>query len=312
MYNTKNKIENNNNPIIDYNNINKIYLLTCYSCNKEITSLSEKNECLLCNLSNTSKTNDDSSIIVKTTLVNIIDNEIKPCSIVITESSNYLNPTTYSKNSILHLGISDSKCNVHNFWFKYKKEKASDNKIWKRVVNISLLESNKSSKDGLDNSISDYALFDNLLQQDFDRQMTLYPNYHQFNNNCFDYVVRFLNSINYLSKKDWDKEGIISYLINDYIEKLETYCLRIQMISKNSNRDNDKDKDSKEIIDYSIASISDNKTDIENTKSLFKLCDICGVDFEIKEECFYFHCDQCEDYDLCGECYSYYGHNHNK
>ncbi len=56
----------------------------------------------------------------KVKVTNPIEKKIIPKSLIVTESSGFLNAGVYSESDILHIGISDSKGNIYNFWDSYK------------------------------------------------------------------------------------------------------------------------------------------------------------------------------------------------
>lgn len=211
--------------------------------------------------------------------------QVKSKCLIITMSFGELNPIDYSNTSILHVGISDSKSIIYNFWYQYKKEKASDKKIWKYVINIPLL--NLSEELTLD----DY-LFDLALESSLDNQTKTDPHYDQYDNNCYSFACRFLNSINYFNKTDWSKENLALSLIEPYILILDKYSAICKKI-------NDGHVNKEGFYEVSVAE--------DNKEMSYSVCDLCN-EYIPKDN--RYRCQVCPDYDLCGPCFNSAGHEH--
>jgi hypothetical protein len=210
----------------------------------------------------------------ETVEVETLENPIekpKTKSILITLSFGELTPLNYSSEALLHTGISNSKLDIYNFWDEYKIQSASD-KLWKDVININI-----------ETQLSD-SEFDSALHNSFLTQKSSSPKYHQLNNNCFDFVTRFLTVINFKGI-NWTKEKLVSEFIQRYVLNLDRYCL----VYKNVLKSNFFETNSKEL------------------KITYSICDLCEC--AIEYNCKY-RCQVCKDYDLCSKCYKFSGHQH--
>jgi hypothetical protein len=201
--------------------------------------------------------------------------EVKPRHFIITKSFGTLTPDQYSNQDILHVGISDSKSRVFNFWDSYKIQDRSENQIWKKVINVELplIE------------LDDF-LFDQMLEEDMNFQKQKFPKYHQINNNCYDYVCRMLNNINY-GNKEWTKQTLAFLLVEPAIIYLEKYFSLYKDLFQSSKN-----------IDF----IKE-----DNREYSQSICDNCSQRIFMGER---FHCLTCQDYDMCKSCYSQFNHDH--
>ena len=174
---------------------------------------------------------------------------------------------------IYYIGICNSKGIIYNFWGKYKKESVFENIIWEKVINISLDVAMKNEE------------FDKILDEDFENQKKTHGWYHPIENNCYSYVCRFFNHINY-SYCQWSKESLAVNVIEPKMQYLTKYVYILQRL------------------------ISEDKgvfiENVEKGKITYYLCDKCekslmGVRMR---------CVICEDFDLCLDCYNKYKHEH--
>jgi len=206
--------------------------------------------------------------------VKILENPIekpKINSILITLSFGELTPLNYSSETLLHTGISNSKLEIYNFWDEYKIQSASD-KLWKYVININI-----------ETQLSD-SEFDTALHNSFLSQKLSFTNYNQITNNCFDFVTRFLNGINFKGI-NWTKEKLVSEFIQSYVLNLDRYCLIYKNVLK------------------STVFVTNSK-EFKITYSICDLCE-CAIEYNCK-----YRCQVCKDYDLCSKCYKFSGHQH--
>ncbi len=252
-------------------NIEKIF---CYECNYYTYSLNERDTRLNCK----------SKQIELGILFNNIS-EVKPKSIVITLSFGTLDPFTYSEVDILHVGVSNSKCQVYNFWNDYKVE--SPKGIWSKTICIEISTILKEIAD------IDDKLFDSYLDKNLVDQKNKFGKYHQLDNNCFDYVCRFLNFLfeayNYDLKK-MDKNEFCECYIKDTINEFEKYSKIFKRLYKEKV--------------FTVNEVEDCNF---SKPTVIKICDVCGI---IVAEGKYFHCEKCVDFDICFDCNSTYPHLH--
>ena len=57
--------------------------------------------------------------------------------------------------------------------------------------------------------------------------------YHATRNNCYDYVIRFLNSINFENKSQHSKEDLVERLIKKEVELFESFHSLYKHIKEN-------------------------------------------------------------------------------
>lgn len=175
-------------------------------------------------------------------------------------------------HSLLHVGISNSSGNVFNFDEKGRKV----DKSWEECLNVKLsLDSEQE------------LLFDQLLEEFFQEEllMSKFSKYHSLLNNCYNFVLRFLNKIRYQNRDDHSKESIVLNLISQPVEKLEEF-LRISMELEKSDPKNP------------VVLVPPLETTLKRSN---RVCDICGQ--QILPGLPFYHCDFCSDFDSCIECY---------
>ena len=246
----------------------KIYKTFCENCHKNTFAFDYIPACLLC-LQMPSETSSP--------LDNPIESFIKPKSLIITKSFSALNPLNYKSYDILHIGISNSNCMIYNFWGSYKKEAQNDNKIWGNVVNV-ILDAATHLND---------QEFDALLEEDFKIQRINNSNYDQIENNCYSYVIRFFNSINY-AMTQWSKEALALNMLQSKMSLLEKYCQLFQKLSHEKNA----------VICEDIGT--------GNLNIVYSVCDNCEEAlFGVRKRCLV-----CQDFDLCEKCFEKIGHEH--
>jgi hypothetical protein len=123
-----------------------------------------------------------------------------------------------------------------------------------------------------------------MLDNDLQAQSKRFPNYHEIKNNCYDYICRFLNNINYAGIT-WTKENLALTLIEPKVMNLDRYCDIVKKVLKDGV-----------IIEDSVP--------IQYT---YSCCDICGSMIVVGKR---FRCTECQDFDLCKECFDAKGHKH--
>lgn len=240
-----------------------IYKIICQKCNKILFSRFLNYTCINC----------DQTIDNDITLIESIISKVLPRCLVITESFGELDPLTYSNTDLLHIGISNSKGVVYNFWNEYKKDK-DDVKMWKKVINITL-----------DHLTLNDVEFDKCLDEDIKIQKKKYPKYEQLGNNCYSYICRFLNSIKY-ANIEWTKEKLAITIIENKIMFFDKYCSIFKKL----------------YYDNSIV-----VEDVGSSNYTYSCCDGCN---EMIIEGQRNRCMTCHDFDLCDNCFNQVGHEH--
>lgn len=125
--------------------------------------------------------------------------------------------------------------------------------------------------------------FDSLLEYNMSEQVNDYGQYHEITNNCFDYVSRFFDFIKYQGIK-WTKENLAFSLIEKKMIYFEKYCDIYQKL------------------------ISDDIL-IEDSNIVYtcSVCDVCNKRIVEGEKN---RCLECNDFDICDECFGKVGHIH--
>jgi hypothetical protein len=285
-------------------NINKkIYRFLCKTCYYEIFSIIDKYHCFNC----TNKI-EEVEVPDREVLLNPV-NSVQPNSIIITSSFNYLNPSSYKESDILHIGVSNSNKVIYNFWFKYNKDSEESSNIWNQVLNIpinkddlKIKDNNKSSlfmSNTNNNNINSNTviedLFDEELEKSFQEQTLNYPKYDQLNNNCYAFIYRFLNKINFKNKNDWTKETLADSVLKEKVIEWEYYCYAYRELNRKLQETNGKS------LSVTL------KYKPKKVEVVVHVCDMCG---EIADDGSRYKCSTCGDYDLCVQCYFDYGHTH--
>lgn len=109
----------------------------------------------------------------------------------------------YRHDMLLHVGITNSKGHVFNF----DAGGCHIEPVWVECITVPLEASHLSD-----------THWDQRLQQHHNSEQTrktTYP-YHSLSNNCYDYAIRFLNSINFEGKSNHSKDDIVSRFIGIY------------------------------------------------------------------------------------------------
>ena len=102
---------------------------------------------------------------------------------------------------MLHVGISNSKGEVYNF-----DERGCNKEKWKESLAIKLEDKIIEKPQHFD------KLLDNFNKSEKEREKK--HKYTALDNNCYSYVVRFLNSIEYQGKSNHTKESLIEQSVS--------------------------------------------------------------------------------------------------
>jgi len=131
----------------------------------------------------------------------------KPRSLVIKPT--FCNFSNYSSNALLHCGISNSKGLVYNF----DSRGVSLDQPWSEVINVMLKTDNYSDEQ-----------WDRYLQEHYENEKILEKKnkYNQFDNNCYDYVLRFFNTIKYDGKNNHTKADIVINIISGAVDSWDS------------------------------------------------------------------------------------------
>jgi len=232
----------------------------------------------------------------------------KPRSLVIKPS--FCTFANYSSSALLHCGISNSQGSVYNF----DSRGVCMDKPWDEVLHIPLIvESHSDEK------------WDLLLQAHYERekQLEMKKKYHQLDNNCYDFVVRFLNEIQYEGKNNHTKEDLVVTLISGKVDSWDSFHQIYKKISENGVFK----------LDPAVNCTACSEKDLQPSNRFHclhcsgkALCAKCKPNHDPKHKLFpvvpnvAYRCDGCngfiiegnifrcvdckDDYDLCPDCYS--------
>lgn len=107
------------------------------------------------------------------------------------------------KNCLLHCGISNSKGEVYNF-----DERGCCKEMWDLdCLAIKIEDKSTEDKDNFD------QMLENFHKEEVKRSKK--HKYTSLDNNCYSYVVRFLNCIKFQGRSDHTKESLIKQFIGE-------------------------------------------------------------------------------------------------
>lgn len=270
------------------NNIeNKIFRMLCKTCYHEIFSAYDFVRCPPCKKIEVVEYEEE-------LLINPVEN-VLPNSIVITSSYSSLTPKTYKESDILHIGISNSKSIIYNFWFKYNKDSVESSNIWKGVLNIPIKYEDVTLGKKCSSTEEFNKLFDEELEKNMQEQAINFPKYDQINNNCYAFICRFLNKISFQGVNDWNKETLADSILKSKVLSWEYFCYAYKELDKVIT-------DSKNKTTFVRLPYKPKKVEV-----VVHVCDMCG---EIADDGVRYNCQSCVDFDLCVKCYFDFGHSH--
>jgi len=200
-------------------NFSSVLEYTCKWCHSSLYSFRVRDLCPKCNHSlnniedETSSSGNDFHIHEPPFSIS------KPFSIVVQPSGRQ--PfSKYTSSSILHVGVSTSQGNVFHFderGFHYDD-------FWKECVSVPLFPTPSTTT-----QISGET-WDSELQSyhEIQKAQHMLPShgYQALENNCYSYVIGFLNHIRLESSSNHNKYSIVSRFIEPVVQHLESY-LRI-------------------------------------------------------------------------------------
>jgi len=222
---------------------------------KSVFSFKKQNSCYLCNASVLDANNMEHKSPIRDSTSNNRSIAIKP-----TIGSF----ATYTSNMLLHCGISDSQGLVHNF-----DGAGLHIEHWKECLLISI-----------DHPFFTNAEWDKALQFHHNSEKTRASSlekYKDLSNNCYDYIIRFFNSIQFEGKSNHTKEEIIQQFILKPINYFESFYTMFKKVQQNG---------------LHVGNFA--------TTIVKYFCDGCGKgDLQPNDR---FKCRECEGYDLCTTC----------
>jgi len=174
----------------------------------------------------------------------------------------------YTVGELLHVGISDSKGNILNFDSRgVSCDPSSD---WRDVLSFPI------PIDRFDERLSTHT----HLEKERERG----NKYHQIDNNCYDFAIRFLNFIHWEGSNQHTKESFVVNTVGKTVNEFESFFVIHQQLNKG-------------------------ETVIRELKGYH--CTNCSKPCSPND---HFHCLECSDVDLCLACYHlpYQDHQHNQ
>jgi len=231
-----------------------------------------------------------------------------PCSVLIKSTfGSFLN---YQVGDLLHCGISDSQGAVLNF--DHRGVMVDPPSMWNLVISLPI------AKDNFDSFL--------ISHTKNEKQRESQSRYHQIDNNCYDFVIRFLNHVSWNNKNNHTKLEFVEVFIGKLVAEFETFYTLHREIEKGKDVlrphvgfscQNCKITDLQpgnlfhclECESLDLCSLCQNISSGEHKSShkLFPvksgvgwLCDVCD---SVLLDGTLFSCVQCEDYALCPQCY---------
>lgn len=258
----------------------ELFELQCLKCNHSTFSLEKRSVCVNCREDSIEQTK-------QTTHLSGLKQISQPKSIVVKPTIGSFS-RGYSAKSLLHVGVSDSLGNVFNF---DERGVLIDNGGWKDCLCISLNDpfENGDNNDEISNKKPKTHWDKELNAHYFSERENLQTNrdlrYHQLQNNCYDFVLRFLNKIAFENRTNHTKEELVQTLIGTPVESLESFLIIMKRIN-DSNGD---------------PFVLKTPTIEQGKKRETYRCDVCGEKIIGKR----WRCQNtktCTDFDICDSC----------
>eukprot|EP00808_Paulinella_micropora_P010183 g81150.t1 len=174
----------------------------------------------------------------------------------------------YSPTTILHVGVTDSKGAVYHF-DKLGRRKESR---WPQCLSIPL--DSPIPADAWDEKLDEFL----AVQQATSRREP----FHELNNNCHNFLLRFLNFTRYKDTDKHTKESIASQKIATPLAEVELFLAANKKLGK------------QQFVPWGSADMAG------AGKSKVHICDGCERQVVPPE---HFRCLDCTDLDLCKRCY---------
>ena len=126
--------------------------------------------------------------------------------------------SSYTRDSILHCGISDSKGKVYNF-----DEYGHNECTWYESLSFPLVCSSSFSSNNVYH-ITEKQWDKNLEHYHIAHKTNLPKSmYNASNNNCYDYVTDFLNTIHWNNSSNHTKDTIVNTYLEPTVLNMEKY-----------------------------------------------------------------------------------------
>lgn len=171
----------------------------------------------------------------------------------------------YNPRGLLHCGLTDSLGQVYHF-----NERGLHKELWNEVI-VAPVDSSLSDKD-----------WDSLLVEHNERELNKVRSvpYEELDNNCFDYVSRFMNRLTGSSEQ---KVDIMLKHLTKPIEYFQSYFNLTQSLQQQPG-----------------GSILSGPRNLLMLRHKYN-CDGCGKENLLPGD--HFSCEDCSEFDLCGKCF---------
>jgi len=174
----------------------------------------------------------------------------------------------YSADCLLHTGISDTSGDVYNF-DQAGRRVDTPAKWGSETISIPL------HHDALSNQQWDKAIEEFLREE---QEMAAFKPYEALGNNCYTFVLIFLNKIRYEGRSNHSKDEMVVRFIQKPIDDLDAFISITRQLQKDK------------VVVYKPAS-----------KVTAYSCDFCGVVIPSGQ---HYRCAVCKDTDLCDKCFA--------
>jgi hypothetical protein len=195
----------------------------------------------------------------------------KPRSICIKQTFHSFK--NYKSDSFLHCGVSNTAGAVYHF----DEHGMHLDVKWPECLSIPIVWDKVADE-----------VWDTKLEEHYRDEESLldYRPYEALGNNCYSFIIRYLELIGFENKKEHTKDDIVKRFVTVPIETFESFYNIHQRLQSQQSYVCDMDEMKREKLRNRAVN-----------------CDGCGRE-HIHKQAVYYHCEECADFDLCNECFN--------
>jgi len=194
-----------------------------------------------------------------------------PRSVLVRKTSGSL--LSYSQTALLHVGVTNSHGDCYNF-----DEKGRKIERWPECLAVPLLASAGALSDTeWDDALNTFMQFENTDGR----------SYHSMNNNCYDFVLRYLNFIRFLDRQ-WDKNTFVAQFLERMVSDFEVFLDVYRELNQNRAKG-------------FVVRDATRTTPMHSSRPVYS-CDVCGKQNLVPDD--HYRCLKCDNYDICVPCQS--------